>query len=78
MPEAWLKRLHGYFERVDYGDPTLWTWSIAAADFVYLNGKRKDSEGQEGMLGVVARWSDAALGGEALAPPSARSSRQFP
>lgn len=24
IPGAWLKRLHGFLQRVDWGDPTLW------------------------------------------------------
>ena len=24
IPRAWLKRLHGFLQRVDWGDPTLW------------------------------------------------------
>ena len=46
LPEAWLRRLHTYLERVDWDDPTLWTYSLAEEAFVYLDGRPKElSEG---------------------------------
>ena len=42
LPEAWLRRLHTYLERVDWDDPTLWTYSLAEEAFVYLDGRPKE------------------------------------
>ena len=58
LPEGWLKRLQGYLDRVDWQDPTLWTYSLAADDFTYLDGRPKSRKGKpQGLLGVVARWA---------------------
>lgn len=58
LPSGWLKRLQGYLDRVDWQDPTLWTYSLAADDFTYLDGRVKSTKGApQGLLGIVARWS---------------------
>jgi len=58
LPEAWLKRLQGYLDRVDWEDPTLWTYSLAADDFTYMDGRPKSRKGRpQGLLGVVAEWA---------------------
>ena len=58
LPVGWLKRLQGYLDRVDWQDPTLWTYSLMVDDFTYLDGRPKSTKGKpQGLLGVVASWT---------------------
>ena len=57
LPKSWLRRLQHFLDRVDRQDPSLWTWSIAIGEFVYLDGRPKVEYGQEGMLRIVTQWS---------------------